>query len=65
MTMHQIPILTLPPPVLPPLRVVHLDKLAAELPYLAPHYSTPIVGQVELRGSSHPIPAVVVRRGTI
>lgn len=63
--MHPHPILTLSPPPLVPNRVVYLDRLGVEMTHVAPRIETPIVGLRELRGSSQPVPAVIVRRGTL
>lgn len=63
--MHSAPMLTLPPPQVLPLRVVYLDRLGVELTHIGQHLDTPIVGLRELRGTSHPVPAVIVRKGDV
>lgn len=63
--MHPAPILTLSPPPITPYRVVYLDRLGVELTHVSQHLDTPIVGLRELRGASHPVPAVIVRKGDV
>ena len=63
--MTTAPILTLPPAPVTPYRVVYLDRLGVELTHVSQHLDTPIVGLRELRGTAHPVPAVIVRKGDV
>lgn len=63
--MTPYPMVTLRPPPPVDARVLHLDQFGVELPRLEPSYGRPIVGHIEARGAAHPVPAVVVRRGTL
>jgi hypothetical protein len=42
-----------------------LDRFGAELPHLDVPYQRKIIGHIEARGVTHPVPAVMVRKGTI
>lgn len=63
--MTPTPIITLQPPPPRPTQVLHIDRFGVEMPRLEPSYGRPIVGHIEARGASHPVPAVVVRKGTL
>lgn len=59
------PITTLQPPPPTETRVLHIDAFGVDFPTIEPASGVKVIGQLELRGASHPLPSVVVRKGTL